>query len=188
MDNITIQAPSTPAKQQRILRPLPAGGVKTKARSHQQDPASSLRQQCLHREVYRTQIAVQTTVVLSPSPAAAPGAWGRLLPPWHGPEGWPPPLAPGRARASNTVGKAPQQLARGCIAMPPPLTPRLPPHSGQAEVPWLERKRPPNSMGGADTWHPWAPLLPLPGALARHLIFFFFFPSFFFLLFVLILL
>lgn len=164
--------------------------MKTKARSHQQDPASSLRQQCPHREVYHTRIAVQTTVVLSPSPAAAPGAWGRLLPPWHGPEGWPPPLARGRARASNAVGKAPRPPVRGCIAMPPPLAPHLPPHSRQAEVPRLERKRPPNGMRGQTRGT--HGLLSFPRqehSLGILFFFFFFFPSFFLVfLFVLILL
>ena len=156
-----IPAPSVLAKLQRVLTPLPAGRVKTKARSSQQDPASPLSQQRPRREVHPPETAVQARVAPSPSPGAPPGTWGRWLPLRCGPEGGHPLLAWCGSRQG-------QQLWWGRPAEPRCL---LSPHTTHRGAVTKQ-----HCQVGA--WYLWAPLLPPPGPLASHLFFLFcfFFP------------
>lgn len=109
-------------------------------------------------------------MVPSPSPAAALGPGASCCPHGLDQRGGHPLLAQGEPGPATAVGKAPRQLVRGRTAILPLLTPATAQHTGRGAMARGEATT--EWRGGADAWHPWAPLLPLPGAS-------FFFLSFF---------
>lgn len=66
MENIRNRASPAPAKLQLVPTPLLEGRIKIEPRPHQEDPASSLIQQCPYREASPTQVAVHTRVATAP--------------------------------------------------------------------------------------------------------------------------